>query len=60
MEQPEAIIKDSARAIKLHAREDKGRFGEDGLDIDTAVKIIEILRAELLKALGREDEKRQD
>jgi len=51
MEQPEAILKDAEMAIKLHAREDKGRFGEDGLDIDTAVKIIEILRDELVKAL---------
>src|SRR6476619_1750410 len=51
MEQPEAILKDAERAIKLHAREDKGRFGEDGLDLNTAVKIIEILRDELVKAL---------
>jgi len=52
MDQPEAILLDAERAIKLHARPDKGRFGEDGLDIDTAVKIIAILRDELVKALG--------
>ena len=52
MEQPQAILLDAERAIKLHARPDKGRFGEDGLDIDTAVKIIEILRDELVKALA--------
>jgi len=51
MTQPQAILKDADRAIRLHAREDKGRFGEDGLDIDTAVKIIEILRDELVKAI---------
>lgn len=50
MKQPDAIIADAERAIKLHEREDKGRFGEDGLDINTAVKIIEILRRELVKA----------
>ena len=54
MEQPEAILRDSARAIRLHARKDKGRFGEDGLDINTAVKIIEIMRTELVKAVGED------
>jgi len=52
MDQPQAILLDAERAIKLHARPDKGRFGEDGLDINTAVKIIEILRDELVKALA--------
>ena len=47
-------MRDSARAIRLHARKDKGRFGEDGLDINTAVKIIEIMRTELVKAVGED------
>ena len=50
MSQPEDILKDSAKAIRMHEREDKGRFGEDGLDLETAVAIIRILREELVKA----------
>lgn len=51
MKQPDAILADSKKAIEMHNKEDKGRFGEDGLDLETAVAIIKILRRELVKAL---------
>jgi hypothetical protein len=50
--QPGAILADSEKAMRMHAKRDKGRFGEDGLDLDIAVQIIGLLREELVKALA--------
>jgi hypothetical protein len=56
MAQPEDILADSAKALEMRANPcDPGRFGEDDdtLDIGFWIRMVTIMRAELVKALKK-------
>lgn len=54
MEQPQAILRDSAKAIEMYNDPNRvpDRFGDDVDQMAFWIHMTKILRAELVKALG--------
>jgi len=53
MKQPQAILNDSEKALGMYKdpKRSPDRFGDDVDDIEFWVRMVEIMRAELVKAL---------